>query len=156
MRIFFDTEFIEDGSTIDLVSIGMIREDGSKAFYRESSEVDLSKADQWVKEKVLPNLLNMPVPLKSIAKDIIEFVGEAPEFWAYYADYDWVVLCQLYGRMIDLPEGWPMYCRDIKQLCDELGNPKLAPGDDKHNALTDAVWTKEQYKFLRGLQATNI
>lgn len=34
------------------------------------------------------------------------------------ADYDWVVLCQLYGTMMDLPKGWPMYCRDVKQLCD--------------------------------------
>lgn len=42
-----------------------------------------------------------------------------PEFYAYYADYDWVVFCWLFGRMIDLPKGFPMYCRDLKQMLDE-------------------------------------
>lgn len=41
-----------------------------------------------------------------------------PEFYAYFADYDWVAFCWLYGRMIDLPTGFPMYCRDIKQQLD--------------------------------------
>lgn len=43
-----------------------------------------------------------------------------PEFYAWYADYDWVVFCSLFGRMIDLPKGFPMYCRDIKQTFDEI------------------------------------
>lgn len=42
-----------------------------------------------------------------------------PEFYAYYADYDWVVFCSLFGRMIDLPDGFPMYCRDLKQMIDQ-------------------------------------
>lgn len=41
------------------------------------------------------------------------------EFYAYYADYDWVLFCSLFGRMIDLPHGFPMYCRDLKQMLDE-------------------------------------
>lgn len=41
------------------------------------------------------------------------------DFYAYYADYDWVVFCSLFGRMIDLPKGFPMYCRDLKQILDE-------------------------------------
>lgn len=70
-------------------------------------------------------------------------------FWGYYADYDWVVFCQLFGRMIDLPRGFPMYCRDIKQLCDDLGNPPL-PKQEKgeHNALEDARWNKMVYQKL--------
>ncbi|MBC7845545.1 MAG: 3'-5' exoribonuclease [Flavobacterium sp.] len=42
-----------------------------------------------------------------------------PEFYAYYADYDWVVFCWLFGKMIDLPKGFPMYCKDLKQMLDE-------------------------------------
>lgn len=42
-----------------------------------------------------------------------------PEFYAYYADYDWVVFCSLFGRMIDLPKGFPMYCKDLKQSFDD-------------------------------------
>ena len=37
MRIWFDTEFIEDGRTIDLLSIGMVRDDGLE-YYAEPQE----------------------------------------------------------------------------------------------------------------------
>lgn len=44
---------------------------------------------------------------------------DPPEFYAYYADYDWVVFCWIYGLMIDLPKGFPFYCRDLKQMLDD-------------------------------------
>lgn len=70
------------------------------------------------------------------------------EFYAYYADYDWVLFCSLFGRMIDLPEGFPMYCRDLKQQLDERGinqewKRAIAPDPEgEHNALVDAQWNK--------------
>lgn len=42
-----------------------------------------------------------------------------PKFYGYYADYDWVLFCSLFGRMIDLPKGFPMYCHDLKQTLEE-------------------------------------
>lgn len=45
-----------------------------------------------------------------------------PEFYGYYSDYDWVVLCWLFGRMINLPKGFPMYCIDLKQTLDKKAN----------------------------------
>jgi hypothetical protein len=55
--------------------------------------------------------------------------------------------------MIDLPQGWPMYVRDVKQLCDDLGNPALPPQvKGAHHALSDALWTKKAWEFLRELQ----
>jgi len=148
MRIFFDTEFIEDGRTIDLLSIGLVREDGAH-FYVESSEADTSKANPWVQTNVLPHLIGFKESRKAIAEQVQRFAGNSPEFWAYYADYDWVVLCQLYGTMMNLPSGWPMYCRDIKQLCDSIGNPQLPPTPEKqHNALEDAFWNKKSFEFL--------
>ncbi len=151
MRVFFDTEFIEDGKTIDLISIGMVREDGA-TFYLESSDCDLSRASEWVKQNVVSHLRGGDCQAARwvIAKNIKDFVGDKPEFWAYYADYDWVVLCQLFGTMMDLPKGWPMYCRDVKQLCDDLGNPKLPEqGKSEHHALADAIWTREAWEFLQ-------
>lgn len=149
MKYFFDTEFIEDGKTIDLISIGIISSDG-RTFYAEASECDFTKASPWVKENVFPHLTGTHTFRRDIAAGIKEFVGEKPEFWAYYADYDWVALCQLYGTMMELPKGWPMYCRDVKQLCSMFGNPQLPEQvTQKHNALADAVWTKEAYYFLR-------
>jgi hypothetical protein len=152
MRIYFDTEFIEDGRTIDLISIGLVSEDG-REYYAQAAECDRSKASKWVADHVLPHLVPGTIPRRQIAGDIFDFCGEKPEFWGYYADYDWVVLCQLFGTMVDLPKGWPMYCRDIKQLCDSLGNPKLpVEGKDEHHALADARWNRSAYEFLMGSQ----
>jgi len=150
MKFWFDTEFIEDGKTIDLMSIGIVAEDG-RSYYAECEECDLSRANDWVKANVIPHLSGEKKPRAVIAKDIKGFLGDKPEIWAYYADYDWVAFCQLYGKMIDLPKGWPMYCRDVKQWCDHLGNPKLPPQDTaEHNALNDARWTKRAWEFLQG------
>jgi hypothetical protein len=107
-----------------------------------------------------------------------------PEFIGYYCDYDWVLLCSLFGRMIDLPKGFPMYCIDLKQNIDE--NIKELSNDyftirfgvkfnslkgnfldeklhlikdckeypkqtNEHNALADARWNFELYKFIQQL-----
>jgi hypothetical protein len=157
VKYFLDTEFIESGpyKPIQLISIGIVCED-TRTLYRVSSEFDPATANDWVRENVLPNVgFSVPVSLKQIAADIIKFVTNdeyalsKPEFWGYYADYDWVVFCQIFGSMIDLPKGWPMYCRDIKQMCDSVGNPKLPDQKSKeHNALFDALWNKLAYDFL--------
>lgn len=156
MKYWLDTEFIEDGKTIDLLSIGIVNERG-ETFYAESSDADWTQASPWVMANVLP-FLKSPrecMPREAIARDVVAFVeatrGESkPEFWGYYADYDWVVLCQLFGTMMDLPKGWPMYCRDIKQLCDDKGNPKLPEqGKGEHHALADARWNKQAWDFLQ-------
>lgn len=153
MKIFFDTEFIEDGKTIELISIGMVKENGEE-LYLESNEVDWSKASQWVLDNVKPHLIGN---FRSVSKDIIAdeiklFVGDKPEFWAYFADYDWVVLCQLYGRMIDLPKGWPMFCLDLKQemQLDGLERDEIPiENTQNHNALADAKWCRDVYRYMR-------
>lgn len=189
MRIYFDTEFYEDSKTIDLISIGMVREDG-KCLYLLNSDCDWRKpyADPWHQKNTIPNLYNFPKysnGCKGLPEDcyqpgfdvmrkdrgitslsptmgdrIIEFLGEPHnetgehsdlEFWAWYAAYDWVVLCQLFGRMIDLPEGWPMYCRDFKQTVDE--NPWFTKSEESndHNAMGDALWLREEHtRFMAG------
>ena len=48
MRYFYDCEFIEDGTTIELVSIGMVGEDG-REFYAVSTEFDPERAGKWVR-----------------------------------------------------------------------------------------------------------
>jgi len=158
MKIWFDTEFIEDGKTIDLLSIGLIREDGVK-LYIENTDADLSKGNDWVQHNVIIHLnwLDYGIAKPYIGDMIKEFAGNKPEFWAYYADYDWVVLCQLFGTMMDLPKGWPMYCLDVKQLCDSLGNPKLPEQTStEHHALADAIWTKQAWEFLNSNAHTKL
>lgn len=164
MKYFIDSEFIEDGKTIDLISIGIVAEDG-REYYAINSDCNFDKANEWVKANVLSNLepknqggATFWRPKLAIRQGILDFIGQdagadphwsKPEFWGYYCDYDWVVLCQLFGAMIDLPKGWPMYCRDIKQECDRLGNPQLPEqGKGEHNALADARWNKRAWEFL--------
>lgn len=145
MKIWMDTEFIEDGHTIELISIGMIREDGL-TYYAEPYECDLSRASQWVKDNVLPHLSGVKAPRKRIAEEIIAFAGPHPQFWTYYGSYDWVVLCQLFGTMMDLPTGWPMFPMDIEQSRTERGVKELPEQSGPlHNALADAIWTRDAY-----------
>lgn len=155
MKIWFDTEFIEDGKTIDLISIGMVREDG-RTLYLENLSADYTRASQWVRDNVMVHLDlgKHGVSREEIGPEILKFVGQdKPEFWAYYCSYDWVALCQLYGRMIDLPKGWPMFCRDVKQLCASLGDLKLPEQTgQEHNALQDALWTRRAWEFLQELR----
>lgn len=104
-----------------------------------------------------------------------KLIYNQPEFYGYYCDYDWVLLCSLFGTMMDLPKGFPMYCRDLKQTLDEVvdemhrekpqiskercleelksldyQNPKLSfpKQTNEHNALADARWNKKLYEFL--------
>lgn len=156
MKYFYDTEFIEDGKTIDLISIGIVAEDG-REYYAISTEFDYTKASDWVKENVLVHLPGADRVWKSragIAEDLVKFCDPEkygkPEFWGYYSAYDHVALCQLFGQMVNLPKRWPMYTNDIKQLCKSLGDPQLPPqGKNKHHALADARWNKQAWEFLQ-------
>lgn len=96
-----------------------------------------------------------------------------PVFWGYFADYDWVLFCSLWGTMMSLPAGFPMYCRDLKQELDTAAEEYAAssfsmggliPFDKKielikqvksypkqtneHLAIADALWNFELYKFI--------
>lgn len=46
-------------------------------------------------------------------------VGTPFDLYGYYSAYDHVVLSSLFGAMIKLPKGFPMYTRDLKQMMDE-------------------------------------
>ena len=166
MRYWYDTEFIEDGKTVDLISIGIVAEDG-REYYAISTEFNPKKASEWVKENVLRHLpLEEARHWKSreqIKANLLRFIGakdtgwvgddKKPELWGYYSAYDHVVLCQLFGTMMELPKGWPMYTRDLKQWCDSLGNPDL-PKQDKgeHHALADAKWNRRAWEFLKEIE----
>lgn len=148
MRIYLDTEFIEDGRTIELLSIGMVSESGQSPLYLESSDADLSKASPWVRKNVLRHLDGNGIPRAVIAQEIRRWVGPQPEFWGYYCDYDWVVFCRLFGTMQELPKGWPMYCRDLKQLADSLGLELSSQDGTEHHALADARWIRKKHELI--------
>jgi hypothetical protein len=149
---------MEDGERIELLSIGVVCDDG-REYYAASYEADYSHANDWVRENVLPHLGVRLTPRRFIAEQLVKFVDRGqhkPEFWAYYGDYDWVVLCQLFGTMMDLPSHWPMFAMDVKQLCVSLGNPQLPKQTStEHNALDDAKWTRDAHEWLLNPERTD-
>jgi hypothetical protein len=229
VRYFYDTEFIENGHTIDLVSFGMVaapdwaldalvgadltpasdmREralatpnTGVRTYYAVNADVDLDalKSNTWLVRNVLPHLplsnggvlerylttgvvgarQNLPEaidivdldrtatvvkPKQVIANEVRDFIL-APlegnendpriELWADYAAFDHVALAWLWGPMIDLPKGIPMFTNDLQQLATRLGSgwkPDQAP-EDTHNALTDAWYALEYFTGLNALAA---
>lgn len=190
-RIFYDTEFLEDGRTIELISIGMVAEDG-REYYSVNAEMPFErvKAHDWLLRNVVPSLpiLNR-VGLDGIVKDpnrhprpslsmlclddhdivvkprqvirneVREFIlaCEQPQLWAWYAAYDHVALAQLFGPMIALPRGIPMFTNDLKQEAMRLGNPRVPEQETgQHNALEDARHNKLIAEFLAGIEAGDV
>ena len=148
MRFFYDCEFIEDGLTIDLVSIGVVDETG-REYYAVSTEFDPDRAGPWVRQHVLPKL---PSPADKawrsraqIKGDLLEFFGVGDgtkpeiELWAWIAAYDHVALAQLWGAMPALPRQVPRFTNELRQRWEDVGRPRLptAPSD-AHDALADA------------------
>jgi len=82
-----------------------------------------------------------------------------PEFYGEWSAYDHVTFCQIFGTMMDLPQGFPMRTRDIIQTAeDELGIPsdRLPPSletDGNHNALLGARTVKMRYDWLQEQKA---
>jgi hypothetical protein len=160
VRYFFDTEFFEHAdrghSHIELISIGMVCEDG-RELYLENTDFDWEQPmpDEWLRENVRPHLHGPGSPAQKrpeeIADAIREFsAGENPEFWAYVAAYDWVVLMSVFGRLIDRPAGWPKFCRDLKQLITERNIVKEdlpADPENEHFALADARWNLSAWRY---------
>jgi hypothetical protein len=152
---FLDTEFYEDGELIHPISLGLVCEDGRELYLE--FQFDESIVSNWVRDNVVCYLEWEPedrLTRQEAAKRVLEFVGEGKlEFWAYFADYDWIVMCQMFGTMMDLPENFPKYCMDLQQWWVQQGRPfkaKLFPPQptNRHNALADAKWNVGVWKAL--------
>lgn len=138
------------------------------------------------RKQIAEEIKDFILPVFNIDKDANTYWTaldkKEPEFYAYYADYDWVVFCWLFGRMIDLPKGFPMFAFDLQQykhdaqesrikLKEYIDNsngvltkheehtlvkplkledhPNYPKQINEHNALDDAKFNYELYKFLK-------
>lgn len=154
----YDTEFLEDGTTIELISIGIVGDDG-REYYAVNADmpVDRIVGHGWLKENVWPHLpiqwngdhptvyldtrSALVKPKWVIANEVREFLlgNGKPTLWADYAAYDHVALAQLWGTMMQLPADIPMWTHDIEQLIEPLlGFDKPQQESAEHNALADA------------------
>lgn len=56
-RVFYDTEFIENGRTIDLISIGLVDEDGDKLYLvNQQMPTQAIFQHEWLMQNVVPAL----------------------------------------------------------------------------------------------------
>lgn len=177
-RYFYDTEFLEDGHTIDLISIGIAADDGREYYaVQQRSWRQWRKIYQheWLRENVMPSLprihgdRRMQVSLRTnplavdfharemksreqIRDEVRHFIlaaGPDVELWADYGAYDHVALCQLFGTMIDLPAGFPMWTHDFQHAWEFAGQPDLPEQPSgHHNALADASHLRVQFDAL--------
>lgn len=174
-KIFYDAEFVErgKGQPIWLVSIGMVRESDGAEYYAVNADLDedLVHYHEWdgMRDHVWAQLPTVGEGADShldwnhpdvkysedIAAEVSAFVLGVPdpELWASYCAYDHVVLCQLFGTMARLPEGFPMFTNDIKSYSVRLGDPRWpAQKEREHHALHDARYARDVWKFLRGVE----
>jgi 3' exoribonuclease, RNase T-like len=174
VRYFYDTEFLEDGKTIELISIGIVAEDG-REYYAVNRDAPWKriKKHEWLMANVVPSLPqphgdwrnHMPkswlvdfqnpavCSREGIAEQVERFLlGDdletytGLELWANYGAYDHVVLCQLFGPMVGLPPGIPMFTHDVMQFAAGRELPKQSSG--VHNALADARHVKTMLESL--------
>jgi hypothetical protein len=174
MKIYMDWEFLEDGETIAPISVALVREDG-REYYAVFSDmpVDRIMRHDWLRANVVPSLpvirhdgirpFRKPFldrshpdlkPRDQIRDEVRRFLVDTPnvELWGWYSAYDHVCLAQLFGRMIDLPTGIPMWTNDLRQEVERLGCPQLPEQEGGlHNALADARHIKVMAEHLAAI-----
>ncbi|MCW2900003.1 MAG: hypothetical protein JWO67_2268 [Streptosporangiaceae bacterium] len=175
--MYYDTEFLENGSTVRLISIGMVTDDGRELYRvaRDPALITAAWEHPWLRENVIPSLPVKAHPYghggwiwdrehpdwpnvahrEDIAIAVRDFIVAVPDpqLWAWYGAYDHVALCQLFGPMSSLPDGVPMWTNDLKQECVRLGDPMVPPMPaGEHNALADARHNKLIARFLGAIR----
>lgn len=169
IRYHLDTEFKENGTTIEPISLGMVDDDGRelyliyapavKAFKEREYFNKLDQTDSWLKDNVFNYISEADVDeygycdKEAMAECVYDFIcdgleyGDQAELWGYFAAYDHVCLSQLFGRMIDLPPPMPMFTNElmtIGRLPNGYYKPKPARPKQlfEHHALMDAKYQK--------------
>jgi DNA polymerase III epsilon subunit-like protein len=167
--IFFDTEFSGlNPYTGEVLSIGMVKMSGEELYLEIEHEGEVS---EWVKTKLLPNLIEPKVSRTEAREKILAFAGDTkPHLIAYVMEYDTPFLYKLLGvndqkgnGNRDLPYHWVVL--DFASMLFALGkNPIDFPSQDKaalakelgidikkyrpHHALDDARILRETYLKL--------
>lgn len=181
-RYFYDCEFLEDGTRIWLISIGIVSATG-REYYAVNRDAPWRKIrkHQWLMDNVVPGLprvngdmrhfiprswlcdmrSDLVRPRERIAEEVRMFLtggGGPSQLWSYFSAYDHVTLAQLWGPMSLLPPGIPMRTGDIAQEADRLGLHDALPAHTGrlHHALDDARWGKRAWEFLRQHEAAKV
>ena len=146
VRYFYDTEFIEDGTVIDLVSIGVVAEDG-REFYAIHRVRRTRPATGYAatscrccrrgrtrrgcrgrRSAVDSSTSWFPTTGRGLAAG-----AKRPELWAWVGAYDHVALAQLWGDMTELlpscrgSPGSSSNCVGVRRSADPAGDDRVGP-----------------------------
>lgn len=127
MKVFFDTEFTGLQKDTDLISIGLVSENG-KCFYGEFTDYDNKKCDEWIRQNVISQTLmgNKELSIYAVSDYHVgnkETMGimlynwlsqfEVVELVSDVCHYDMVLFCDIFGGAFNLPKNVAPYCHDI-------------------------------------------
>lgn len=159
MKYFLDTEFNEEVDPVEIISVGLVAEDG-REFYAINTDYSewstrWETVNPWVLMNVRPIMVLEGVETvfgdKTVLRDGVQaFVGmdPTPEFWAYFGAYDWFLICRLFSNFEKLPKTWYPICYDLKQYAKHLAVKLPSKFSPEHNALVDARWTKHAFEMV--------
>lgn len=148
MKIFYRVYMVERGRDIpmQLVSIGMVREDEETLYLINADSLGNAIWDKWLSINIWPYLparaevgghseggaivewdknhqdYHRVMPLDSIADHVLTFLREtvdkhgSVELWSHNGAFDHVVLTQLFGNRGERPSGMPSYTNDLAQI----------------------------------------
>lgn len=157
LNIYFDTEFTGLQQDTDLISIGMVTDDGKK-FYGEFRDFRLALCDEWIIENVVRKLQKvefldtdeiMTVSgrrhvirenlMNWLEKQRVTNGADKIQFVSDVCHYDFVLLIDLlsnteYGSGLHLPKFISPYCHDINQDITDLINRNI----DEDKKICDA------------------
>lgn len=105
MICFIDTEFT-DFTNMDLISVGIVSEDGKHEFYRENTSHIASWRTPFVNQVVMPLLEggSCAMSYQWIARDLIEWIDALPDSEVtFVVDYvgDWELMYKLLKQNAD-------------------------------------------------------
>lgn len=158
MRYFYDTEFDQTATGYDLISIGVVAEDG-RTFEAVSAEADWERIRQnsWLMENVVRHLPPESEwkQRRSIAEELFMFLTEddrPPELWGWFSSWDHTCLTKLYGG-IPSPDWLPDFTHDLRAVIEYVDLPRsvfrsLPIFEVDHSALGGAQKTKETFDIV--------
>ncbi|MBI1889423.1 MAG: 3'-5' exoribonuclease [Burkholderiales bacterium] len=145
MNIFIDTEFTDFDSPSELISIGLVSEDG-RQFYGERNDYSVDRCSAFVKSTVLPQLgqkADSVFTKSELAQKVngwlLQFADETPVL-CYDLARDITLLRDLIG---DLP-AW-LATRDIRNQIDQAKFTwyiENCASGRQHHALYDSLANK--------------
>ena len=157
MLIFLDTEFTDLGPESELLSIGLISEDGLHEFYAERNDFNPSDCSGFVLAAVVPLFGQRPdavCTLDTLNHRLRRFVESLPVTMSvacdYFLDWDFFLHAVTLGGELDLPH--TVYPRRLN-LTDwtsapgfqEAAEEYFRQGNPRHHALHDARAHRKGY-----------